>query len=148
MSGFRFSWKSKRNLRQVHPDLQNLAIRTLGVSPIDFGIIEGARSFERQLGLQKTGASRTLNSRHLRRKSLSLPEFFPPVSHAIDFACYIQGEIAWDWPLYEQVGEIFKETAREMEIPITWGGDWKSLRDGPHIELTWDAYPVEIGDQE
>jgi len=26
-------------------------------------------------------------------------------------------------------------------VPITWGGDWKSFKDGPHWELPHAKYP-------
>ncbi len=61
--------------------------------------------------------------------------------HAIDFAVLISGKVRWDWPLYGQVAEAFKRASKELNVPIIWGGDWKSLRDGPHIELQRQKYP-------
>ena len=29
----------------------------------------------------------------------------------------------------------------ELNVPIIWGGDWRSLRDGPHVELDRKRYP-------
>ena len=52
-----------------------------------------------------------------------------------------QGEIRWDWPLYEQIGAAMKAAAKELGVPIVWGGDWASFRDGPHFELDRTAYP-------
>jgi peptidoglycan L-alanyl-D-glutamate endopeptidase CwlK len=71
-----------------------------------------------------------MNSRHL-------------TGHAVDVVCYVNGKVRWDWPLYEKLSETVKECARELEVPITWGGDWKSLRDGPHYELDRDEYPAD-----
>jgi peptidoglycan L-alanyl-D-glutamate endopeptidase CwlK len=28
-----------------------------------------------------------------------------------------------------------KAAAKKLGIRITWGGDWKSFKDGPHFEL-------------
>ena len=54
------SWKlsdrSKRNLRGVHPDLVRVVMRALEISPLDFVVIEGLRSRERQAELVKSGA--------------------------------------------------------------------------------------------
>jgi hypothetical protein len=36
--------------------------------------------------------------------------------------------------------EVFKNAADELNIPIVWGGDWKSFKDGPHYELPWKHY--------
>ena len=125
------SWKlSKRSnerLIGVHPDLVRVVHRALQLSPIDFGISEGLRTMERQIQLKKAGASKTLNSRHLS-------------GHAVDVVAYIGSEVRWDWPLYEQIAAAFKQAAKELDVPITWGGDWTTLKDGPHFELSWSKY--------
>jgi len=125
------SWKlSKRSnerLIGVHPDLVRVVHRALQLSPIDFGISEGLRTMERQIQLKKVGASKTLNSRHLS-------------GHAVDVVAYIGKEVRWDWPLYEQIAAAFKQAAKELDVPITWGGDWTTLKDGPHFELSWSKY--------
>ena len=125
------SWKlSKRSnerLIGVHPDLVRVVHRALQLSPIDFGISEGLRTMERQIQLKKVGASKTLNSRHLS-------------GHAVDVVAYIGSEVRWDWPLYEQIAVAFRQAARELDVPITWGGDWTTLKDGPHFELSWSKY--------
>ena len=125
------SWKlSKRSnerLIGVHPDLVRVVHRALQLSPIDFGISEGLRTMERQIQLKKVGASKTLNSRHLS-------------GHAVDVVAYVGSEVRWDWPLYEQIAVAFRQAARELDVPITWGGDWTTLKDGPHFELSWSKY--------
>lgn len=125
------SWKlSKRSnerLIGVHPDLVRVVHRALQLSPIDFGISEGLRTMERQIQLKKAGASKTLNSRHLS-------------GHAVDVVAYIGKDVRWDWPLYEQIAVAFKQAAKELDVPITWGGDWTTLKDGPHFELSWSKY--------
>ena len=90
-------------------------------------VTEGLRSKERQKELVAAGASKTMNSRHI-------------TGHAVDLAAYVNG-IRWDWPLYEKIAKAMKQAAYELNIKIEWGGDWKSFKDGPHIQLTWKAYP-------
>lgn len=126
MGDFRFSQRSRNNLAGVHPDLVRVAEKALAKSTIDFVVTEGVRTEKRQRELLEAGASQTLNSRHL-------------TGHAIDVAAWL-GEIRWDWSLYEQIAKAFKEAAKELHIPITWGGDWK-MRDGPHFELDRRTYP-------
>lgn len=128
MSRFRFSARSLRNLQGVHPDLVRVAERALELSPIDFTVIEGVRSLKRQKELFASGASWTLNSRHL-------------TGHAIDVAPWVGG-IRWDWPLFYQLEKAFKAAAKELGVSITWGGDWKRFRDGPHFELHRRQYPL------
>jgi peptidoglycan L-alanyl-D-glutamate endopeptidase CwlK len=76
------------------------------------------------------GASKTLRSRHL-------------TGHAIDFAPLVGGEVTWKWPPFAMVAAAFKRAAAELGVPILWGGDWRTFRDGPHIELDRKRYPTE-----
>lgn len=125
---FRFSQRSLNNLQGVHADLQKVAHRALELTRVDFVVIEGRRTPERQLQLFNQGATRTMNSRHL-------------TGHAIDLAAWVDGTIRWDWPLYDQLAKAMKQAAGELGIPIVWGGDWRSFRDGPHFELDRRNYP-------
>lgn len=124
--------RSARNLQEVHPDLVAIIARAkvaceLRTDGLNFVVIEGKRSRARQAELVAARASRTMNSRHL-------------TGHAVDLAATVTGKIRWDWPLYDELAKIVKEAAQG--IPIVWGGDWKSLRDGPHYELDRLAYPA------
>ncbi len=120
--------RSRARLTGVHPDLVKVVELALTYSPHDFTITEGLRSVARQRELKAAGASQTMNSRHI-------------TGHAIDFAVLVGGKVRWDWPLYGQVATAFKRAAKELNVPIIWGGDWKSLRDGPHVELDRKRYP-------
>ena len=126
--GYQFGARSLARLNGVHPDLVRVMKRAIGCSTIDFTVLEGMRTLERQKQLMASGATRTMNSRHL-------------TGHAVDIAPLINGEVRWDWPLYHQLAAIVKKAAAELEVPIQWGGDWRSFKDGPHWELTWKAYP-------
>jgi peptidoglycan LD-endopeptidase CwlK len=125
---FRFSARSRARLKGVHPRLVAVAEAALARSPIDFTITEGVRTPERQRALVKAGASRTLNSRHL-------------TGHAIDVVALVDGRIRWDWPLYGRIAEAFKAAAADEGVALIWGGDWPTLRDGPHFELDRRAFP-------
>ena len=120
---FIFGKSSRSKLAGVHQDLIIVMTLALDRSDIDFGITEGLRTKARQKKLVESGASWTMNSRHL-------------TGHAVDFACYDGGEVSWAWPLYNRVGATVKSVAKEYGIPVVWGGDWsKKRRDGPHVEL-------------
>ncbi len=125
---YKFSARSMRSLNGVHADLVRVAHRALELTPVDFVVIEGVRSVRRQRALVGAGASRTMNSRHI-------------TGHAIDVAAYVDGGIRLDWPLYACIAAAFKSAAEELEVPIKWGGDWISFRDGPHFELSRKEYP-------
>jgi len=37
---------------------------------------------------------------------------------------------------WDELAQLFLEIAKQKNILITWGGNWKSLVDKPHFELT------------
>ncbi len=111
----------------IHPDLE-LIIRK-AAERADFFVVEGLRSLERQKVLLARGASQTLKSRHL-------------TGHAVDICPAIQGQLRWDWPLFYPLAEAVKKAATDLRLPIEWGGDWKSFKDGPHWQLPFANYPA------
>ncbi len=126
--GFRLSERSMKRLEGVHPRLVALAREAIALSPVDFMITEGLRTKERQLALVRAGASRTKRSRHL-------------TGHAIDVAAMVDGQVRWDWPLYLRIAAAFKAAAARQGTAVVWGGDWPTLRDGPHFELDRRVFP-------
>ena len=118
---------SKNNLKGVHPDLVKVVEKAITLTEIDFRVTEGLRSKTRQIELVNKGASKTLNSRHI-------------TGHAVDVVALIGGSVRWDWPLYDKIAKAFKQSAKELNIPIVWGGDWKTFKDGPHFELDRTVY--------
>lgn len=125
---FRLSQRSRRALEGVHPDLIRVVEDAIVSTPIDFMITEGLRTAQRQAALVRAGASRTLKSRHL-------------TGHAVDVAALVDGQVRWDWPLYARLAAAFKAAAARRGVALVWGGDWRSLKDGPHFELDRKAYP-------
>ncbi len=125
---FRLSSRSRARLVGVHPALIAMVEAAITRTPVDFMITEGLRTAERQAALVKAGASHTTRSRHL-------------TGHAVDVAALVEGQVRWDWPLYGRIAEAFKAAARDLKTPLIWGGDWKTLRDGPHFELDRKVFP-------
>ena len=79
-----------KKLAGVHPDLVRV-VRRLIDEGVQFKVIEGVRSLERQRALFAAGKSKTMNSRHL-------------TGHAVDLAPVVKGQILWDWPLFDTPG--------------------------------------------
>jgi peptidoglycan LD-endopeptidase CwlK len=129
MSSFKFSQRSENNLQGVNPDLVKLVRRVLEVSAVDFGITEGLRTAERQKEMVAGGHSQTMNSRHL-------------TGHAVDVVAYVGSQISWEWSLYEQIAAAFKQASAELSIPVEWGGNWTTLKDGAHFQLPFAEYPA------
>ena len=121
--------RSLSRLEGVHSDLVRVVKRGITITEVDWTVLEGLRSKARQQTLFDSGASKTLNSRHL-------------TGHAVDLGAWVGGEVRWDWPLYYKIADAMKAAAELEEVEIEWGGDWRSFKDGPHFQLPWGKYPV------
>ena len=126
---FKLGPRSKMRLEGVHPDLVRVVERAIEISTVDFTVLEGLRTPERQRTLRDSGASQTLNSRHI-------------TGHAVDLGAWVDDQVDWSWPLYHKIAAAMKTAAKELNVPIVWGGDWRNFKDGPHFELDRKAYPA------
>ena len=123
---YKLGTRSLQNLSGVHPDLVAVVKRAIQTTEQDFTVIEGVRNINRQRELVKKGASTTMNSRHI-------------TGHAVDM---VPWPVDWeDLERFEIMSEAMKAAAEELDIPIKWGGDWKSFYDAPHFELDRKTYP-------
>ena len=125
---FPLSRRSRDRLVGVHPALIAVVEAAILRTPVDFMVTEGLRTPARQAALVRAGASQTLKSRHL-------------TGHAVDVAALVDCKVRWDWPLYPRIATAFKAAALELDTSLVWGGDWTSLRDGPHFELDRKVFP-------
>lgn len=125
---FKLGNTSKARLKGVHPDLVRVVEKAIEISPIDFTVLEGLRTRQRQLELYNQRATRTMRSRHIH-------------GFAVDIAPLIDGKVRWDWPLYDQLSAVIKKAAQLLNVPIEWGGDWVTFKDGPHWQLPSHLYP-------
>ncbi len=135
---FILSAKSLRRLEGVNPDLVKVVRRAIQITPIDFIVVEGLRTKERQAYLFEKGATKTMNSRHL-------------TGDAVDLAPIVNNKVSWDWKDFYPLGMTLKAAAKEMKVEIRWGANWKKLSetefvngkielsktfpDGPHFEI-------------
>lgn len=128
-----FSHWSLSRLETCHPDLVALCLEV--VRTFDITILEGHRGEARQNQMRQEGKSQLSwpNSRHNSQPSL-----------AVDFAPYIMGVgVSWDWQHYYPLAEHVKATWQRLmdegklsgEFDLSWGGDWRTFKDGPHWQL-------------
>lgn len=136
--------RSLSRLEGIHPDLMRVVKKAAAMSDLDFTVLEGLRTVERQKQLVKQGASKTMNSRHI-------------TGHAVDLGALIDGSVRWDWGLYLRLGEVMRAASLAEKVPVRWGGTWKllsaiqgpitakilsrSFPDGPHFEIDPKKYP-------
>lgn len=122
------SQRSENNLEGVNEELAYVVRLALQSSEVDFTVVEGVRTIERQKELVAKGASRTMNSYHI------------PNEHggrAVDLYPFYDGKVQVKAPTvyWQQIAKAMKQAAREQGVMITWGGDWKSLVDMPHYQI-------------
>ncbi|HED32741.1 MAG TPA: M15 family peptidase [Gammaproteobacteria bacterium] len=147
--------RSLNELKGVHSDLVAVVKRAIEITPQDFSVHDGIRTLEEQKNLVSSGASKTLNSRHI-------------TGHAVDLVPYINGKLRWEWEPIYQIAEAVRTAAEELQVQIRWGGAWdilltssdeptedivsayverrrsegkRAFIDGPHYELPKSIYP-------
>lgn len=138
---YKFSKRSLERLEGVHPLLQECVMSAMDKQIMDFSIVEGLRTHERQLQLYSSGASLTLKSRHLIQPS--------GYGHALDIYPYpidmkkVNANNAVEISRFGMLAGIMLSCAKEMGLRMAWGGDWDSdgqtldhtLFDAPHFEI-------------
>lgn len=122
---YSLSLRSRQRLSGVHPDLVAVVELAIEITTQDFAVTEGIRNVERQRQLVATGKSTTMNSRHL-------------TGHAVDL---VPWPVSWEWEDFYPIADAMREAAKELEVDLEWGGDWKKFPDGPHFQLSWKKYP-------
>lgn len=127
MKVFALSERDLSRMEGLHPDLVRVVRRLASFTTIPFFVVEGLRTEKRQALLLKSGASHTMNSRHL-------------TGHAI---CIVPVRDTWAWPMYYKLAAQMKAAAKLEGVALDWGGDWWRFKDGSHWELRWSKYPKE-----
>lgn len=134
MAIYKLGQRSLAELDGVHHDLIRVIKRAIEITPIDFSVIDGLRTIEEQRAYVASGASQTMNSRHLS-------------GHAVDLAAYIGNKVRWEAELLCKVAVAMREAARECNVPIRWGGNWDVLltdNENPPEDLVQDYIQKRI----
>lgn len=111
MSNFKFGEKSLNELKGVHSELVAIVNRALELTVQDFVVHDGLRTLEEQKKLVASGASQTMDSRHL-------------TGNAVDLVPYINGKLRWEWEPIYKIADAVRIAANELGIPLRWGGAW------------------------
>lgn len=128
---FYLSKRSLNNLEGVHPLLVKVVKRAIEITRVDFGVIEGLRTVERQRTLLAEKKSKTMRSKHLKQ-----PDGY---GHAVDL---FPG--SWtDDAKFCAVHDAMQQAAEQYGVKLRWGGDFNGDGhtvgtdnwDSPHFEL-------------
>ena len=127
---YKFSQRSLDNLKNVDERLVRICNEL--IKRVDYTVIEGFRTPERQKELYDKGFSKidgiSKKGKHNYNPSL-----------AIDIIPYKKGHNPFDGSkesdiMFDNLAKEFKQVAKELGINITWGGDWKFI-DKPHFQI-------------
>lgn len=133
---FRLGTRSLERLIGVDARLVAVVKRALELSPIDFMVLEGKRTLQRQQELFDQGRKTpgkivtwTMKSKHLDGLAVDLVPF--PVD--------------WnDTRKFDQIAKAMFAAADELGVKVRWGADWdmdgnyreKGEYDSPHFEIS------------
>lgn len=138
---FSFSNRSLKRLEGVHPLLVDLIHKVMAEQFMDFSVVEGVRTLERQKDLVRTGKSRTMRSKHLVQDD--------GYAHAVDIYPYpinmkkVHAGDAREIYRFGVLQGMVQAVANRMKIEIVCGADWDgdgqtldhTFFDAPHFQL-------------
>ena len=148
---FKLSQRSLDKLEGVDERLVAVVKYAIAATKVDFGVVCGLRTIDEQRELVASGASQTMNSKHIS-------------GNAVDLMAYIGSRASWELNLYDDIADAMKQGAQQVGVDVRWGAAWQvdsiahwkgtmagamndyiDLRrsqgkrpfiDGPHFELT------------
>ena len=133
--GFKLGKTSLARLQGVDETLVNVVKRAIEISEVDFTVLEGVRTLERQRELYAQGRTApgkivtwTMKSRHIEGKAVDL------VPYPLDWN---------DLEKFNKIKDAMFQAARELDVNLRWGDDWdgdgkyreKGEYDSPHFEI-------------
>ena len=113
---FRLSSRSLSKLEGVDARLVTVVKRAIELTTVDFGVLEGKRTLERQKELKAKGASQTLKSKHIDADG-------DGAGDAVDVGAWL-GRWSWAGSLYDEIADAFAQAALEQGVKIRWGAAW------------------------
>lgn len=132
-----FGERSTINLASADPRLIRVAKRALSYGVMDFSIIEGHRTPQRQLELYNQGLSQIKeDGKHNAVPSLAID--------ILPYPANVNGVNVWkDKQRFSVLAGLMLAAAAEEGVKLRWGGDWdgdgnnsdSSFLDLPHFEL-------------
>jgi peptidoglycan L-alanyl-D-glutamate endopeptidase CwlK len=113
----------------LHPLLDtklNALISDAGEKGIDLRVVSGYRSLEHQQRLYEKGRTRKGNIVTNAPAGFSYHNY----GFAVDVCEFVDGKPHWGSKHWDTIGRMGKKHG------LVWGGDWKSLVDKPHFQLS------------
>lgn len=136
----KFDERTEKNLRTLHVGAEAkmrvfLAklIPYMAEKGVVAKVISGTRTYAEQDALYAQGRTKPGPVVTNARGGQSNHNF----GCAVDIGLFKDGDYLEDSPLYKEAGPIGKS------VGLTWGGDWKTIKDYPHFEALEFKAPVK-----
>ena len=107
---------SQIRLNGVHPQLASVVELAGKYCTQNFSVQDGVRTLLKQKMLVKSGASKTLASKHLIQSD--------GLGHAVDIVPVIGGDLRWEWKPIFVIAVAMDKAATELGVKLRWGGVW------------------------
>ena len=108
---YKLSTRSQEKLVGIDSELKEVVCLAIKYTKIDFGVIEGVRTVAQQKALVESGASQTMDSKHLKGR-------------AVDLMAYVNGRGCWELNVYDDIADAMKRAAIESNLAVRWGAAW------------------------
>lgn len=126
---------SREKLSNVRKEVALVVELAIQLTEIDFTVLEGRRTEERQFVLWQKKASK-FNGAEVGSYINGYPETgisFHQLGAAVDLGAYIDKRISWDFGPYYDIARAMRAASIELNIPIIWGAIWdRNLDDLSH----------------
>lgn len=139
--GFALGARSLKNLEGVHPKLVDIVKLAIAYTKVDFTVIEGVRTQERQNLLYAQGRTKPGQIVTWSRTSNHFTNKRTGFGHAVDLVPF---PVDWnDLKKFDAISLAMFAAADQLNTPIRWGADWdrdgfpreRGETDSPHFEL-------------
>ena len=109
---FKLSTRRLERLQGVDDRLIQVVRKAIGYTKVDFGVVEGLRTPQRQIELFNSGASQIRDGgKHVEGK-------------AVDLMAYLGDRGSWELNLYDEIADAVKQAAIEVNVAVRWGAAW------------------------
>lgn len=146
-SGFSLSQLSIDRLANVNAGLVKVVKRAIEISEVDFMVVQGVRTKEQ--AWENWGKGRTVDqlkakgvpTKYAKPKESKVTWLADPLNSkhiggfAVDLAPTPYALFKDDVPRHIKISEAMKKAAKELDVKIEYGGDWKTSKDYPHYQI-------------
>lgn len=124
---FKLTDSDLAKLKGVDPNLVKVIKEAAKTAITPFRVMEGLRSAATQAKYYKAGTSMLDGVKKVSKHQLG---------KAVDIVPLVNGKpVIHSWTPYYPMAANVKAAAKRLGVKVTWGGDWKSFKDGPHFEV-------------